>query len=210
MRRVLMTALASAAVAFATPAVAGVTFSGSTTGCFGSGCVLGPTATDVGLTFNAGTFTQTTNSAGFAGIGGSINNFGTITLVPGPTDYTGQVFDLLISFTLPPGTGSGTFTADLLGSLTSNGVGGVNFAFQNGGTQYISDGNGGTYKLHVNDLAFSGTLPAGELAFTQDINGYIIAGVPEPATWALMLLGFGGIGFAMRRQRSKANLAQLA
>lgn len=26
--------------------------------------------------------------------------------------------------------------------------------------------------------------------------------VPEPATWALMLLGFGGIGFAMRRRRS--------
>jgi len=27
------------------------------------------------------------------------------------------------------------------------------------------------------------------------------AAVPEPATWALMLLGFGGIGFAMRKQR---------
>ena len=35
--------------------------------------------------------------------------------------------------------------------------------------------------------------------------------VPEPATWALMLVGFGGIGMAMRRGR-KANrkLAQLA
>ena len=26
-------------------------------------------------------------------------------------------------------------------------------------------------------------------------------GVPEPATWAMMLLGFGAVGFAMRRQR---------
>jgi len=26
--------------------------------------------------------------------------------------------------------------------------------------------------------------------------------VPEPATWAMMLLGFGGIGIAMRRRRS--------
>ena len=28
------------------------------------------------------------------------------------------------------------------------------------------------------------------------------AAVPEPATWAMMLLGFGAIGFGMRRRRS--------
>jgi hypothetical protein len=26
--------------------------------------------------------------------------------------------------------------------------------------------------------------------------------VPEPGTWALMLLGFGAVGFSMRRRRS--------
>jgi hypothetical protein len=30
------------------------------------------------------------------------------------------------------------------------------------------------------------------------------AGVPEPATWAMMLLGFGAIGLAMRRRRRLA------
>ena len=25
--------------------------------------------------------------------------------------------------------------------------------------------------------------------------------VPEPATWAMMLLGFGAVGFAMRRRK---------
>jgi hypothetical protein len=30
------------------------------------------------------------------------------------------------------------------------------------------------------------------------------AAVPEPATWAMMLLGFGGIGFAMRKKKKTA------
>ena len=34
--------------------------------------------------------------------------------------------------------------------------------------------------------------------------------VPEPATWAMMLLGFGGIGFAMRRKNGTQKLPQLA
>lgn len=34
--------------------------------------------------------------------------------------------------------------------------------------------------------------------------------VPEPATWAMMLLGFGGIGMAMRRRRKGGQLLQVA
>src|SRR5205823_14904570 len=37
--------------------------------------------------------------------------------------------------------------------------------------------------------------PAGE------IRGFLVA-VPEPASWAMMLLGFGGIGVAFRRRRT--------
>ena len=36
-----------------------------------------------------------------------------------------------------------------------------------------------------------------------------VAPVPEPATWAMMLIGFAGVGMAMRRRRRPA-LAQLA
>ena len=35
-------------------------------------------------------------------------------------------------------------------------------------------------------------------------------GVPEPAAWALMLLGFGGIGMALRRSRKDDRLLQVA
>ena len=34
--------------------------------------------------------------------------------------------------------------------------------------------------------------------------------VPEPGTWAMMLLGFGGMGVALRRRRKSAYIAQLA
>jgi hypothetical protein len=41
----------------------------------------------------------------------------------------------------------------------------------------------------------------GEVAFrTASGNGAI----PEPSTWAMMLLGFGAVGFAMRRRSSRA------
>lgn len=51
---------------------------------------------------------------------------------------------------------------------------------------------------------------------TQDsLGGYLddirlVSAVPEPATWAMMLLGFGGIGFAMRRRRSSNGRLQAA
>jgi hypothetical protein len=34
--------------------------------------------------------------------------------------------------------------------------------------------------------------------------------VPEPATWAMMLVGFGGIGMAMRRRKVNVRFAQVA
>jgi hypothetical protein len=39
-------------------------------------------------------------------------------------------------------------------------------------------------------------------AFALTDGGTLNSAVPEPATWGLMLLGFGGLGYAMRRRRS--------
>ena len=37
-------------------------------------------------------------------------------------------------------------------------------------------------------------------------NVAFLAAVPEPSTWAMMLLGFGAVGYSMRRRRVNASL----
>ena len=50
-------------------------------------------------------------------------------------------------------------------------------------------------------LQFTGTR-GGTAGYGGDLTTAAVAAVPEPSTWAMMLLGFGGIGFmAYRRQR---------
>lgn len=50
------------------------------------------------------------------------------------------------------------------------------------------------------------------LCFTRNANAACNAivdqtpGVPEPATWGTMLLGFGGVGYAMRRRKAEARV----
>ena len=41
-------------------------------------------------------------------------------------------------------------------------------------------------------------------------NASFYPAVPEPATWAMMLIGFGGIGMVMRRRRGDVALPQIA
>jgi PEP-CTERM motif-containing protein len=38
----------------------------------------------------------------------------------------------------------------------------------------------------------------------------VVAGIPEPSTWAMMLLGFVGLGFVGRRRRAKGNAPAFA
>jgi hypothetical protein len=53
------------------------------------------------------------------------------------------------------------------------------------------------------------TLTNGQGSSNAQIFGTGVQAVPEPATWAMMLLGFCGIGVSMRRRR-RVPLAQLA
>jgi hypothetical protein len=49
-----------------------------------------------------------------------------------------------------------------------------------------------------------GTAPAANLPPVAFLDGVTLTGVPEPAVWALMLLGFGGVGALIRRRRRLA------
>jgi hypothetical protein len=207
MRTIVLSLVAGAAMAAASAASA-TSFIGSTTGCFSSGaCALsaGPISMS-GITFTGASF-DVQDSNGFAAIGtgtppvlGFDQTLGFLSVDPS-TGFTGPLpFQLLVSFT-SPGSGGSTYFATIIGSVTAgSGAGGIQADFDN--TAHLITTTGGAFTLTVNDTAVStnGT--------NTPITGFIQA-VPEPATWAMMLLGFGGIGFAMRRRRQPA-LAQVA
>lgn len=77
-------------------------------------------------------------------------------------------------------------------------------------------GNGNCPNGAVNCANFSAladNLALTTTAGTRSVNfaaSPVAGAVPEPGTWAMMLVGFGGIGGAMRRRRKLTNIAQLA
>lgn len=209
MRKFVMGVLGATALASASAAGA-VTFAGSTSGCLSltsAPCAPGTTSTLAGLTFNTGSFSQNTSSTGFAAVGsGNTDTFGFFTQDGTANNYTGDKFTLRINFTSPGGVTGPDFFADLIGSVGGAGGdnGGVNVSFAP--STQIFHSSIGDFTLHINDVAVSGTT-----GVAAPITGYFqMTGVPEPATWAMMLLGFGGIGLTMRRRRSNPVLAQIA
>jgi hypothetical protein len=72
----------------------------------------------------------------------------------------------------------------------------------------ISGASGAAF-LSLNDILFGVDLNTGAATRigavgATGLTGLAVAAVPEPGTWALMLLGFGAVGFAMRRRRAGA------
>lgn len=105
-------------------------------------------------------------------------------------------------------------SVDSYNTLTINSTGadpiivpGLSFANAANGNQVDAGTNGlfrvtGTAGEHFNSITFSST----GNSFEVD-NLAVSAGVPEPASWALMILGFGGAGAALRSQRRRSAAA---
>ncbi len=114
--------------------------------------------------------------------------------------YDGSHFDLLVSFTAPPGTtpGSVLVTDALTGHVTSTDNGGIFLDFDNTPKHFTfgSGNTAGSFDFFVNDLSVT----AGH---TVAVSGSIIqaAAVPEPETYALFLAGLGAVGFMVRRRK---------
>jgi hypothetical protein len=177
------------------------------------------TDTNVLLTNSANANTINSNFNGSAAITGTFTSSEAIMMGGSGQATVLPVSGLLNTLTY---TALGyTFTTATFNLIGDTGTTVNIFGYDAGGNQFVrtlTTGQNFTGLLATGSdvlTGFSISSAAGISSFEQLRLGgvqQITTAVPEPATWALMLMGFGGMGLAMRRnrRRSVAQLAQMA
>jgi hypothetical protein len=121
---------------------------------------------------------------------------------PGDTQYTYAVIHII-----DLNTGKGAIFQDYLGSAygpAQNGNGyqnseNLNFSFLKDPLLFDANAHD-TYDISL--AVFGGPYGNQQLAFVEER----VSAVPEPSTWAMMILGFVGLGFMAYRGKSSATL----
>jgi PEP-CTERM motif len=151
-----------------------------------------------GLTSAFSGLAPSVDATGYVGSG-----FGSGTGLTG-VGSSGNVFP---SFTIDPtNSGSPIYLAALIGDFVnaSGVVIGTPFAPGDGPFAVTAPSGAVALQLGLNDDIFSDN--TGDLQI--DVTGStVVSGVPEPSTWAMMILGFCGIGAMTYRRRKNAMLA---
>lgn len=196
MKKLLLSLAALGTVAIAAPASATVEV-GSSTGCANG--PLAPTADKCAGYFDGNTMSGNSNSVALQQ--NAINQ-----LLGGAGQYT-------VDWNALQAAGKVVSGSDLnaLNSLLANAGGQVLLGFH--------WGNVPGPQRNVSAIYMWDNVAPGSIRLT-DTQGYsnavlyrsaaVTAAVPEPGTWALMLVGFGAVGGSLRRRRRVAHIPQFA
>ena len=145
-------------------------------------------------TYTGSPFTGFTSCAGCTKLTGSI----TLAAPLGDNLTLATVTPLTFSFT--DGVQTVNETNELSGYTTFSFNTDSNGAIIAWANNYVSVG----FETNISSNSSVGdiTTHAFDAAFTETAGRWSVAGVPEPATWTLTLVGFGGLGAMMRRRRA--------
>ena len=148
---------------------------------------------------------------------GTPSSFTTNVLTIGTNEGSVELFEdtvanpisIIFSFTNPFDATGSAVTGETYGfyqlftscGLFAGGCGTVDWD----GPTVFNFGDGGSFSLALGDVSFA-TPGSAQVSGTFTL---LSNSVPEPGTWAMMLLGFGAAGVALRRRR-EPRLAQLA
>lgn len=210
----LTTGLVSAfalTVSLSTPASAAVNIAGSVTGISYRDTDPGLVITASPIVFPGFTLTNAGDYQDFdvLTIGTTEGTVNTNFPFPGGEDITPYPISVTFTFTDPAGasglpvSGStgGFYTLNPFSScgIFAGGCGYVDW----GAPSVFNFGNGGQFSVELFDTTFGTPGNSNVTARFTLLNN---SAVPEPATWAMMLIGFGVVGTAMRRrQRSSVS-----